>query len=168
MFKLSKFIWINQMGDSGSHMDMGSNNDLLNLLLSGIIVIGLIILISLLIFFIFFYKKYKIVPTFKGVNTNIDQEVIEGENSISNLNYDNINTVNTNELSFSIDEQFYQKKQIIQKLSSFPNGVVQSKIPSLTNLSKATVSRRLNELFEEDLIEKIPSGRSNLIILKNN
>ena len=156
------------MGDSGSHMDMGSNNDLLNLLLSGIIVIGLIILISLLIFFIFFYKKYKIVPTYKGVNTNIDQEVIEGENSISNLNYDNINTVNTNELSFSIDEQFYQKKQIIQKLSSFPNGVVQSKIPSLTNLSKATVSRRLNELFEEDLIEKIPSGRSNLIILKNN
>ena len=169
---LPKLLEINQMPDDESHMTMNSENQLIELLLSSIIIVGLVILVIIAVFFIYFYKKYKIVPVLDSVSVNshyeLNKEDSNSETVNTGLNFKKINISDSKNTSFSINEQFYQKKQIMKILSNFPNGVVQSKIPSLTNLSKATISRRLNELFEDDIIEKIPSGRSNLINLKSN
>lgn len=68
-------------------------------------------------------------------------------------------------LSYSIDEQAYQRKRMLAVLQDFPEGLLQSKLPSLLNMSKATISRRVQELEEDGVIQRVPKGRSLLVRL---
>jgi len=170
---ITNLIRINQMGDDGTHMTMNNDNQFLDLLLSSVIFGTLLILLLAVIVLIYLYKKQNIIPILtkhskdKGPNSVSEKQNSDLFSSEFDFPDRDVSTFG-NTTSPSIDEQYFQRKQIIQKLSQYPDGIIQSRIPSLTNLSKATVSRRLNELFSDDIIEKIPTGRSNLILLKNN
>ncbi|MHA1450787.1 MAG: helix-turn-helix transcriptional regulator, partial [Candidatus Hodarchaeales archaeon] len=58
-------------------------------------------------------------------------------------------------------------EKILSLLRENQQGLLQKDIPSLTGLSNATVSRRVNELVESNLVERVPFGRSLRIRLKD-
>ncbi|MHA1169438.1 MAG: helix-turn-helix transcriptional regulator, partial [Candidatus Hodarchaeales archaeon] len=64
-------------------------------------------------------------------------------------------------------EKKTQHEKILSLLRENQQGLLQKDIPSLTGLSNATVSRRVNELVESNLVERVPFGRSLRIRLKD-
>jgi hypothetical protein len=102
------------------------------------------------------------------ISTNLTKKSIENPPESENRIQDNESLiVEDYGLSFSIDEQAYQRERLMNLINSYPEGILQSKLPNLTNLSKATVSRRIGELVEKKLIMREPRGRSILITAKN-
>ncbi|MHA2295262.1 MAG: winged helix-turn-helix transcriptional regulator [Candidatus Hodarchaeales archaeon] len=63
-------------------------------------------------------------------------------------------------------EKTVQFEKILEMLRSNPQGLLQKDLPKMANLSIATISRRINELVEQDIIERIPHGRSIKVRLK--
>ncbi|OLS24314.1 MAG: hypothetical protein HeimC3_20320 [Candidatus Heimdallarchaeota archaeon LC_3] len=100
--------------------------------------------------------------------TNLSEKSIENNPEFKNHILENESVTDENYMiSYSIDDQAYQRERLMNLINNFPDGVLQSKLPNLTNLSKATVSRRISELVQNELILREPKGRSILIIPKN-
>jgi Fic family protein len=100
--------------------------------------------------------------------TNLSKKSIENPLESENRIQDSESLIVENYgLSYSIDEQAYQRERLMNLINNYPEGILQSKLPNLTNLSKATVSRRIGELVEKELIMREPRGRSILITAKN-
>jgi tetratricopeptide (TPR) repeat protein/uncharacterized membrane protein len=55
---------------------------------------------------------------------------------------------------------------ILELLRVNPLGLFQKDLPYMTNLSQSTISRRINDLLEMSLVQRIPQGRAMIVRLK--
>jgi tetratricopeptide (TPR) repeat protein len=60
-----------------------------------------------------------------------------------------------------------QQEQILNLLKNNPFGILQRDLPKMTLLSKSTISRRVNELVDLGLIQRIQKGRALNLMLAN-
>jgi hypothetical protein len=141
----------------------------------GVFIIISFLLILLIIILLFVFKDQiqekfsKKINFSESVNPrNSSKKLTENHPEIGNhINNNEATIEGSYELSYSIDDQAYQRERLMNLINNYPEGILQSKLPNLTNLSKATVSRRIGELVESKLILREPRGRSILITPKN-
>lgn len=160
-----------------THMTHTEGSDVFNFsdLFVGILLIVTFILILLIIILLFLFKdqiktKYSKKADFNEFDnfTSLSGKSITNQSQFENQIQDNESIIEDSyNLSYSIDEQAYQRERLMNLINNYPDGILQSKLPKLTNLSKATVSRRLAELVAKNSILREPRGRSILIIPKN-
>ena len=140
---------------------MGSDDSIITFLVLGITLLLLFFVFTgfLFLYIIGYFNRFQNHFTKKtGIKNNLGDYFDSLEDSSNNRDDKN--------LPFLIDDQYYQRKKIISTLSDYPEGILQSELPRLTNLSKTTISRRIHELMNDDIILQEPSGRSNLLTLK--
>ncbi|MHA2364004.1 MAG: helix-turn-helix transcriptional regulator [Candidatus Hodarchaeales archaeon] len=165
---MRKLLNINQNMTHMSSHSTTSDSLFVEGIIIGLFIFGLILLLLIIFLIIYYYRKNRLSYPNKplGLRNNdiLDDKAnfLEEETSVLELKT-NQNNVSQETLSLSIDEQEYQRKRILDLILRHPHGILQSKLPKITDLSKATISRRLNELDQENKIIRRPKGRSILI-----